>query len=227
MTHNIYDDPEFFKGYNRLSRSIQGLAGAAEWPAMQAMLPDMHGLKIVDLGCGFGWFCRWAREQGAAQVLGLDGSENMLSRARSATSDPLITYERVDLEHLSLPDSQFDLAYSSLALHYIEDMAGLFATVFRALMPGGYLVFSLEHPIYMAPTHPAWSMDKHGHKTWPLKPIQRGRSPDDELAGRGSGQAASYPRDHPQPSDPLRVYDHPCRGMEPDSRANCGEAGFG
>jgi 2-polyprenyl-3-methyl-5-hydroxy-6-metoxy-1,4-benzoquinol methylase len=56
----------------------------------------MRGLRVVDLGCGFGWFCRWAREQGAARVLGLDVSENMLARARAATADADITYAQVD-----------------------------------------------------------------------------------------------------------------------------------
>jgi ubiquinone/menaquinone biosynthesis C-methylase UbiE len=168
MSQNMYDNPSFFEGYSQLDRSVHGLAGAAEWPAIQAMLPDLHGLKIVDLGCSFGWFCRWAREQGAAHVLGLDVSENMLSRARPTTRDSAIAYGRADLERLSLPASTFDLAYSSLALHYIQDIAGVFATVHRALVPGGQLIFSIEHPIYMAPRHPEWTIDSHGHKTWPL-----------------------------------------------------------
>src|ERR1044071_4924732 len=98
MTQNIYDNPEFFEGYSRLGRSVQGLEGAAEWPALRALLPRMHGLRVVDLGCGFGWFCRWAREQGAAQVLGLDVSEKMLARARASVPDPMLTYALADLE---------------------------------------------------------------------------------------------------------------------------------
>ena len=69
MTQNIYDNPEFFAGYSRLDRSVEGLAGAAEWPALRALLPDLRGTKVVDLGCGFGWFCRFARAQGATRVL--------------------------------------------------------------------------------------------------------------------------------------------------------------
>jgi hypothetical protein len=42
MTQNIYDDPAFFEGYSRLGRSLQGLAGAPEWPALQAMLPPLR-----------------------------------------------------------------------------------------------------------------------------------------------------------------------------------------
>ena len=168
MAQNIYDTPEFFDGYSRLERSVKGLDGAAEWPALRTMLPSMRGLRVVDLGCGFGWFCRWAREQGAAQILGIDVSENMLARAKTTTSDPLVTYERADLERLGLPAVAFDLAYSSLALHYIEDLAGLLATVRDALVPGGNLVFSAEHPIYTAPTYPGWVLDAEGRKTWPV-----------------------------------------------------------
>ena len=172
MTQNIYDTPEFFEGYSQLGRSVEGLAGAAEWPSLRALVPNLHGLNVVDLGCGFGWFCRWAHEQGAAHVLGLDVSENMLARARAATSDTAITYVRADLERLDLPEASFDLAYSSLALHYIEDLAGLLSTVHRALVPGAHLIFSIEHPIYMAPTHPGWSIDEEGRKTWPVDSYQ-------------------------------------------------------
>ncbi|RUW96707.1 SAM-dependent methyltransferase, partial [Mesorhizobium sp. M8A.F.Ca.ET.023.01.1.1] len=52
MAQNIYDQPEFFAGYSQLGRSVEGLDGAAEWPALRAMLPDVTGLRIVDLGCG-------------------------------------------------------------------------------------------------------------------------------------------------------------------------------
>ena len=74
VTQNIYDNPQFFEGYSQLGRSVEGLAGAAEWTALRAMLPDMRGRKVVDLGCGFGWFCRWACEQGALKVLGIEVS---------------------------------------------------------------------------------------------------------------------------------------------------------
>ena len=40
--------------------------------------------------------------------------------------------------------------------------------VYRALVPGGSLVFSVEHPIYTAPAEPNWSLDAAGRKTWPV-----------------------------------------------------------
>jgi SAM-dependent methyltransferase len=164
MTQNIYDDGKFFAGYARLGRSVEGLDGAAEWPAMRALLPDLGGLRVLDLGCGYGWFCRWAAEQGAVQVLGIDVSEKMLARARDSTTHPVVAYARGDLERLDLAAASFDFVTSSLALHYVADLGGLLRSVHEALVPGGRLVFSVEHPIFMAPSRPGWAADG----TWPV-----------------------------------------------------------
>lgn len=168
MTQNIYDNDDFFAGYSQLPRSLEGLAGAPEWPALRALLSDMRGLSVLDLGCGFGWFCRWARQQGATSVLGLDVSEKMLTRARAETEDPAITYRQADLEQIELPQAAHGLVYSSLALHYLQNLDRLLSQVQGALVPGGRLVFSVEHPIYTAPERPGWSLDEKGRKTWPV-----------------------------------------------------------
>ncbi|MCD4486426.1 class I SAM-dependent methyltransferase [Chromobacterium vaccinii] len=154
MTQNIYDTPEFFHGYSQLNRSVHGLAGAPEWPSLQTLLPELAGRAVADLGCGYGWFCRWAREAGAGSALGLDVSEKMLAQAAAMTADDAIEYRRQDLERLQLPPAAFDLVYSSLTLHYIADLAGLLAACHQALKPGGRLVFSIEHPIFMAARQP-------------------------------------------------------------------------
>ncbi|MBK4998154.1 class I SAM-dependent methyltransferase [Pseudomonas sp. S31] len=172
MTQNIYDTDTFFEGYSQLPRSQRGLAGAPEWPAIRALLPDIRGQQVVDLGCGYGWFSHWAVEHGAASVLGLDISEKMLARATSINADSRIDYQRCDLERLALPSGRFTLAYSSLALHYIRDLGGLLRSVREALQPGGRLVFSIEHPIYMASLHPDWVNDDQGGRSWPVDHYQ-------------------------------------------------------
>jgi SAM-dependent methyltransferase len=168
MTQNIYDDDTFFAGYDRLPRSVEGLDGAPEWPALRALLPELTGRRVLDLGCGFGWFCRWARENGAAQVIGIDMSEKMLARAEQTTADPAIAYTRADMERLELPAASFDLVYSSLAFHYIADLGRLMAQIHQSLVPGGSLVFSAEHPIFTAPTKPGWVRAADGRSTWPV-----------------------------------------------------------
>ncbi|GAB1581896.1 class I SAM-dependent methyltransferase [Phyllobacterium phragmitis] len=168
MAQNIYDNQDFFAGYSRLPRQVLGLDGAPEWPAVRALLPAVSGRRVVDLGCGFGWASRWMREHDAASVLGLDLSENMISRAKADTDDSKIEYRIADLETVTLPEAAFDLAYSALTFHYIRDFGRLVRTIHRALAPGGDLVFTIEHPIFMAAVHPHWIADEDGRKTWPV-----------------------------------------------------------
>ena len=200
MTQNIYDNEEFFAGYSRLPRSVEGLDGAPEWPALQAMLPDVRGRRVLDLGCGFGWFCRWAREQGAAHVEGIDVSENMLARARATTADAAIVYSRADMERLALPVAAFDLVYSSLALHYVVDLEWLLSEAHQSLVPGGSLVFSVEHPMMHGARHPGLVRRCRGPQDLGRQRLPGRRPPLDGLADQGRDQAAPHAGDLHQPA---------------------------
>lgn len=168
MAQNVYDDTDFFAGYAQLARSLQGLDGAPEWPSMRAMLPGLRGGRVLDLDCGYGWFCRFALGQGAARVTGIDISKKMLARAAELTPGAGVEYRRADLETLSLPLESFDLVYSSLVLHYVVNLDALLKTVRRTLSPGGSLVFSVEHPIVTAHENAAWIKDEKGLPCWPV-----------------------------------------------------------
>ena len=172
MAQNKYDEPEFFANYSQLPRSVHGLDGAAEWPTVQTLLPPMARAHVLDLGCGFGWFCRWARTAGAARVHGIDVSQNMLDRAARDTADDAVTYQRADLDEVLLPSGEYDLVYSSLTLHYLVDVARLFAEVARTLRPGGSFVATLEHPIFTAPSAPGF-VQLDGREVWPLDGYSR------------------------------------------------------
>lgn len=169
MAQNIYDDAVFHQGYSQFPRSRLGLAGAPEWPSLAAMLPAVAGLRILDLGCGFGFFCRWAAENGAAEVLGLDLSEKMLAGAVEQSAGLAIRYERMDLETFDLPGQTFDLIYSSLAVHYLADFDALCAKVRRMLADNCRFVFSMEHPLYAARANPEWTADAGGNRAFLVK----------------------------------------------------------
>ncbi|MEL4072972.1 class I SAM-dependent methyltransferase [Ochrobactrum sp. GPK 3] len=168
MAQNIYDDPKFFAGYSQLPRQIHGLEGAPEWNAIKAMLPTLQGRRIADLGCGFGWASRWMRQNGATSVTGYDLSRNMIRRARADTDDDEISYQIADLDTLELPAHSFELVYSALTFHYVEDFDRLVAMIHRALVPDGVLVFTIEHPIFMAAPLPQWIDNGTDQKTWPV-----------------------------------------------------------
>src|SRR5215469_17249129 len=117
MRQNKYDDPAFFTKYSQMARSIGGLDAAGEWPAFRALLPELRDKNVLDLGCGFGWHCRYARTQQARSVVGVDLSEKMLARARESTNDPAIAYRQLAIETIDLPAGTFPVCLGSLALH--------------------------------------------------------------------------------------------------------------
>jgi 2-polyprenyl-3-methyl-5-hydroxy-6-metoxy-1,4-benzoquinol methylase len=168
MAQNIYDDKNFFEAYIQLPRQVQGLNGASEWPSFRSLIPDIHGAKVLDLGCGFGWLCRWARENGAEQVLGVDVSRNMLAKAEGFPHDPAINYQQVDLETLQLSPNTYKVVLSSLTLHYLEHLPELVAQVYHALCPGGSFIFSVEHPVYTSPRNPKFIKNSEGNDVWQL-----------------------------------------------------------
>lgn len=167
MTDAIYDDEDFFKSYAQLPRSQNGLAAAPEWPVLKRMVGDVRDHKVVDLGCGYGWFCRWASESGASSVVGIDISEKMIARAKEMEPNGKTTYSVCDVTNIKLESDIYDLVYSSLTMHYLCEVSTLFNNVFHGLKPGGRFVFSLEHPIWTAVD--GWFITKKDElPIWPL-----------------------------------------------------------
>lgn len=162
-SQNIYDDPVFFAGYKKLRDESSCLNDNLEQPALWSLVGDsLDGLSVLDLGCGFGSFARKARTLGAASILGIDISENMLTEARSRTSDTQIEYRRAGIEDLALQEQAFDLVVSSLMLHYVKDYESALQKIAGYLKPGGRLVFSVEHPIFTARAEQDWIRDNDG-----------------------------------------------------------------
>ena len=164
MKQNKYDDVNFFSAYEKMPRSVKGLEGAGEWHVLKELLPELRNKSVLDLGCGFGWHCRYAREQQARSVIGVDISEKMLQKAREMTNDSLITYIKMSIEDINFSDSQFDVVISSLAFHYIKSFEAICKKVYDSLKPGGSFVFSVEHPIFTSRNEQDWYYDDKGNR---------------------------------------------------------------
>jgi SAM-dependent methyltransferase len=164
---NIYDDPAFFARYSQLERFGAGWTKAFEYPSFMALLPDVAGKRVLDLGCGAGRLARDLAERGAAEVIGVDLSERMLALARAECSHPRMTYLRESIEAVAFPRERFDLVVSSMAFHYVGDYHGLARRIAGWLAPGGLLVFSTEHPVYLTrASTEGWVRDAEGRLYW-------------------------------------------------------------
>ena len=118
-----------------------------EFPATSSLVPAVDGDRVLDAGCGTGVYTAWLLDRGA-DVVGVDVSGEMLDRARETAGDRA-AFHRANLgEPLDFAaDDAFDGVLSALALDYVERWAGPFSEFARLLRPGGFLVFSVAHPM--------------------------------------------------------------------------------
>ena len=161
---NHYDDPAFFAAYTQMSRSQRGLEGAGEWHQLQPLFPGLTGKDVLDLGCGYGWHCRYAAERGAKSVLGIDQSELMLAEAQKRNAAPGISYRRCSLQDYEYPADACDLVVSNLVLHYVADLDDIYRRIHRTLRPRGVFLMNIEPPVFTAGVNQQFAADG----TWPV-----------------------------------------------------------
>ena len=166
---NIYDNSEFFAAYAEMGRSKDGLKAAGEWHQLQPLFPELQGKKVLDLGCGYGWHCKYAAQMGATEILGIDSSQKMIAKAVADNSDDKIKYKVCGVEEYIYPENTYDLVVSNLVLHYIENLANVYQKVYCTLKVGGYFLFNIEHPTFTAGVNEDWIYDENGKpKYWPI-----------------------------------------------------------
>ncbi len=110
-----------------------------------ALLDPRAGEQVLDLGCGTGRYLTKLRVAGTAHSVGVDFSLGMLRAAR----------RRVSVGHLVGADLQralpfagrtFDAMLCALVGEHLEQLHTTLRESFRALRPGGRLVFTVYHP---------------------------------------------------------------------------------
>lgn len=168
----LYDDPVFFAGYRKMRDEDSGLNGSLEQPAVWGRLGSVAGLDILDLGCGFGDFLRDAARQRPRSMVGIDQSARMISEARARSKGLPITFQHMDIVTFRASPETLDLVVSSMALHYVEDYAGVVAAVHGWLRPGGRFLLTVEHPVCTANPVGWTSAPVLDSDVWPLDRYQ-------------------------------------------------------
>lgn len=166
---NEYDQEPFFQEYAKMPRSRGGLSAAGEWHQLRALFPPLQGKKFLDLGCGYGWHCKYAAEQGAIRVLGLDQSCRMIGEAKRRNAGSGIEYRICAIEEYGYPENTWDCVISNLVLHYIEDIEAVFQNIHRTLKQDGIFLLNMEHPVFTAGVGQDWVYTEAGEpKYWPV-----------------------------------------------------------
>jgi SAM-dependent methyltransferase len=106
-------------------------------PAMLELCGDVQGLRVCDVGCGEGRFCRMLSARGA-DVVGIDPTPLLIEEARRR--DPGGAYIEAHAEKLPLEDNSFDLVISYVTLVDIADYRTAIREMARILKPGGRLI---------------------------------------------------------------------------------------
>lgn len=167
--HCEYDQETFFAEYAKMPRSKEGLSAAGEWRQFQPFLPSLEGKSVLDLGCGYGWHCKYCAEKGAVRVLGIDASKKMIETAKTQNQAAQITYRICGIEEYEYPQITWDCVISNLALHYIENLGQVFQNVHKTLKPDGVFIFNIEHPVFTAGVGQDWIYNDKGEPIyWPI-----------------------------------------------------------
>jgi ubiquinone/menaquinone biosynthesis C-methylase UbiE len=121
-------------------------------PAFFAMLPEVRGLRGVDIGCGEGYNTRLVAQRGA-EVTALDISRTFIGHASAAErAEPLgIHYLMASAVELPFADASFDFATAFMCFMDIGETDRVIGEAYRVIRPGGFLQFSITHPCYDTP----------------------------------------------------------------------------
>ncbi|TVT53800.1 class I SAM-dependent methyltransferase [Amycolatopsis rhizosphaerae] len=114
-----------------------------------ALLGDVRGLRVVEIGCGQAACSRWLARSGAHPVA-VDLSWGMLAHARegNARTGPVVPLVQATAEELPLATGSMDAACSAFgAIPFVASVEAVFHELHRVLRPGARWVFSVTHPM--------------------------------------------------------------------------------
>lgn len=110
-----------------------------------ARVPDGAVRQVADLGCGTGELTRTLRDRWpAAEVWGVDTSEEMLNRAADAPLPAGLRFVRADLSRWE-PPGPLDRIVANAALHWVPDHASLLRRLAGLLAPGGVIAAQIPN----------------------------------------------------------------------------------
>ena len=105
------------------------------------------GMTVLDLGSGAGFdaFLSWNKVGPTGRVIGVDMTDDMLSRARENATKlgaTNVEFRKGQIERLPVDDNSVDLIISNCVINLSPDKPAVFAEMHRVLKPGGHFAVS-------------------------------------------------------------------------------------
>jgi malonyl-CoA O-methyltransferase len=128
---------------------------------MELAQAENTGIRVLDAGCGTGFFSgRW-KQQGK-QVIALDLASGMLNHAKALQVADY--YLQGDIENLGLADNSVDVCFSNLAVQWCNDLPRALQELYRVTRSGGLMVFSTLVKGSLCELETAWKhIDDYQH----------------------------------------------------------------
>ncbi|HEX2118439.1 MAG TPA: class I SAM-dependent methyltransferase [Acidimicrobiales bacterium] len=115
-------------------------------PAVLDLMGDVTGLRLLDAGCGPGFYASELVARGAAQVVGFDASPEMVRLAgRRVPSGATFRAHRLGDPLDWIDDASVDGGLLALVIHHVDDRVAALRHIHRTLRPGGFLIVSTHH----------------------------------------------------------------------------------
>lgn len=131
-------------------------------PNFVRMVGAGQGMRVLDIGCGEGYFTRLLGQSGA-EVAGADIAPELIQKARQQ-SHTIAFYAAAADKLAFAKDHSFDVVTCVLALQNMENIEPVMKEIARVLRPEGKFVFVLNHPAFRIPKRSGWGWDE-GTKT--------------------------------------------------------------
>jgi SAM-dependent methyltransferase len=134
-------------------------------PCFFLMLPDVDGLRGLDIGCGEGHNTRLLARRGA-RLDAVDVSDRFIEYARkSEDEEPLgIVYQQASAVELPFADQTFDFVTGFMSFMDMSETEKVIFESHRVLKSGGFLQFSITHPCFQTARW-KWILDENGNRS--------------------------------------------------------------
>ncbi|MEW8986357.1 MAG: class I SAM-dependent methyltransferase [Bacillus sp. (in: firmicutes)] len=152
---SVYDEGDFYENFTKRRNRPESPNNIIEKPILLELLGDVAGKRILDLGCGDAEIGVELLQRGGASYLGVEGSSKMAEAAVGNLEGTIGQVVHSSIEEWQPLPEQYDFVISRFVLHYLADLSSVFKKVYDSLVPGGKLIFSVQHPVLTSSTKSA------------------------------------------------------------------------